>query len=220
MPLSGHAEKAVLKPLHALAAIALGTTLLLPAIPVVISDLLLIPGNPVVRQLQHEQKTSESDIRNLIYSRKNSGKWREASKTYTDMALGYLILENYPSHEDYPGNLQQAEKSLIKGLALAPMNPYGWMRLAQVRKIRNAPIPQIAGALKLAMKSGHNEDKRHFMLLLMVEIGLEVWGQLNDQEREIIAQKARKAWDRDPWRTSTLAVRSGNSGLLAILLGF
>lgn len=214
-----HAERSSWEPVLAMAAITVGTALFLLAIPAVMSDLLSMPGNPIMRQLQNEQKVSRSDLRSLIHSRKMSAKWREMPTTYTDISLGYLILENYLSHEDYPGNLQQAEGALGNGLALAPMNPYGWMRLVQIRKIRGAPVAQVAEPFRLALKSGHNEDKRHMMLLLIVETGLDVWDELDEQEREIIAQKAQRAWDRDPRRTATLAVRTGRSDLLAELLG-
>ncbi len=215
--MSKHTERSAGAPVFSVVTILMGIVLTFLAIPIVMSDLLLQPGNLVIKRLQNEEKVSEWELQSLVDTRKASAKWRDVKKTHMDISLGYLILENY-LNKDGDDNLQQAERSLIKALTLAPMSPYGWMRLAQVRNMLDAPASQIAGPLKLALKSGQNEDRRHFMLLLMVETGLEVWDELNDQEREIIANKTQKAWERDPRRTATLATRMGRSELLARIL--
>ena len=220
MSLSARTDYLMGSVLPALSTIVFGIALVMMTIPLIISDWLSAHGNPVLGQLQKEQKVDESDLRRFVYSRERSAKWKESATIYTDIALGRLILGNYLSPEDHPGNLERAEASLRKGLALAPMNPYGWMRLAQVRKARHATVSEIAGLLKLTLKSGQHEDKRHAMLLLMVEMGLEAWSQLDEPERDAITQKVHKAWGRDPRGTADLATRTGHSDLLAKLLGF
>lgn len=203
-----------------LAAIAIGAVFLVLAIPTAMSDLLSIPGNHVMKQLKNKQKVGKSELQRFIDSYEASATWKETAKTRTDIALGYLILVNYLDLDHRSGSLLLADASLRRGLALAPMNPYGWMRLVQIRKARKAPLKNIADPFKISLKSGHHEDRHHEMLLLMVETGLEVWSQLGDEERTIISRKARKAWERDPRRTATLAVRIERSELLSTLLGF
>ncbi len=216
----GHTDYLDSKVLPAFGTIVLGVTLCMTMIPLITSDWLSVQGNPVFRKLQKEREVNESDLRLFVHSRENAAKWKESAKLHTDIALGRLLLGNSLNPEDYPDNLEQAEASLRKGLTLAPMNPYGWMRLAQVRKARNATVSEIAGLLKLSLQSGQHEDKRHAMLLLMVEIGLDAWSQLDDPQRQVITQKAQKAWMRDPRGTARLATRMGHSDLLARLLGF
>ena len=100
------------------------------------------------------------------------------------------------------------------------MNPYGWMRLVQVRTMRGAPAQDVAAPLRLALHSGPHEDRRDAMLLLTLEAGLRAWDDLDGAQRRLIADKAREAWRRDARAAAATAVRAGQTEQLARLLGF
>ena len=206
--------------LGALAAIGLGAAIAAAAVPVAVSDLLAMPGDSILKRLQDERAVGEHDLRRFIRSREAAAQWRSTARAYTDIALGRLILGGPPGRRTPRPESGDVEALLTKGLGLAPMNPYGWMRLAQVRMAREAAGPDIAPPLRLALRSGPHEDRRHAMLLLMVEAGLGAWNELNGPERRLIEAKANAAWERDARGAAAAAVRAGRAELLARLLGF
>lgn len=197
-----------------------GAAIVAAAIPVAVSDLLALSGDSVFRRLQEEQAVGASDLQDFIRSREAAAQWRATPGVHKDIALGRLILGEFPDSPRRARNLAETEVSLTRGLGLAPMDPYGWMRLVQVRLARGAPVSEIAPPLRLALLSGPHEDRRHAMLLLTLEAGLAAWDELGDAERGLIGQKARAAWGRDARGTAGAAVRAGRSDVLAGLLGF
>ncbi len=200
-------------------AVAAGAALILAAVPVAVSDWLERSGNPVLDQLQDEEIVNESDLHHLIQSRESAKRWRHTASQHADIALGRLILGEFPDAGCSDDYLVEVETSLTRSLGLAPMNPYGWMRLVQVRYAREAAPSEIAPPLRLALRSGPHEDRRYYMLLLMLETGLGAWNQLHDDERDLIADKARHSWSRDARGTARVAVRAGRADLLADILG-
>lgn len=201
----------------ALAVAAAGVAMILASIPVAVSDRMERPGDRVLERLQAETAVNEADVERLVRSRKASAQWRQTASSHTELALGRLILGELEDGEFRP---IQAEISLREGLGLAPMDPYGWMRLVQLRQESGAPAAEVAAPLRLALRSGPHEDRRHAMLLLMVEAGLMAWDELDGAERALIGEKARAAWARDVPRTAAAAVRTGRADVLAGLLGF
>ena len=196
-----------------------GIILFMVAIPVAVSGFLASSGDITAKRIQKERVVNESELRHLIRSLETASQWRKTADIYYELSLGYLILGNYIDSENHLKNLDLVEEALNQGLVLAPMNPYGWMRLVQVRKKQGASVSEIARPLQLMIRSGSHETPRHAMLLLMIETGLQVWNELNDYERGIITQKAQAGWNRDPRGTARVAVRVERSDLLASLLG-
>lgn len=198
----------------------LGAGIFCTALPVAVAGLIKTSGDPVLRQLQKEHAVGTPALRSFIRSREAAADWRGAGQTHMDIALGRLMLNEQGDAAQRREHLVITETALSTGLGRTPMNPYGWMRLVQVRMMRNAPASDIVLPLKLALRTGPHEDRRHAMLLLILEAGLCVWDDLGDPERQLIADKARYAWRRDAFGTATVAERAGKVGLLALLLGF
>lgn len=197
-----------------------GATIFAAAVPVAVSALLAAPGDSILRQLRNEQSVGEDSLRRFVRSRESAAQWRRTAGAYTDIALGRLILGEYRDAGQRREELTEMEVLLTKGLGLAPMDPYGWMRLVQVRMALGAAASDIAPALQLALRSGPHEDRRHAMLLLMVEAGLLVWEELDTEERRLIDEKANVAWGRDARGAAGAAARAGRPDLLAGLLGY
>ena len=203
-----------------MAAIGVGAGMSLAALPIVVASLIETSGNPALRQIQDQRAVAAPALRGLVRSREAAARWRRAARTWTDIALGRVLLTEYGDAAQRRENLALAETALAKGLGLAPVDPYGWMRLVQVRTMRGAPAPDIAPPLRLALRSGPHEDRRDAMLLLTLEAGLRVWDDLDGSQQRLIADKAREAWRRDARAAAAAAVRAGQTERLARLLGF
>lgn len=213
------ASRLVPRCLAGLAAMSAGAAIFAVAVPIAVADLAALPGDPVLERLREEATVDGSELERFARSREVALRWRETASGYAELALGRLILEKFPNG-GRRADPMRTESLTAHGLGLAPMDPYGWMRLAQARLDRGAPAPEIAAPLQLALRSGPHEDRRHAMLLLMVEVGLLVWDRLDDDERALIGEKARWAWLRDVRRTAAAAERTGRTDVLADLLGF
>ena len=209
-----------LRVLIGMAAVGVGAGMSLAALPIAVASLIEASGNPVLRQIQGQRAVEAPALREFIRSRESAARWRRAGRTYTDVALGRVLLTGYADDSEREENLALAETALARGLGMAPMDPYGWMRLVQARTMRGAPAPEIAPPLRLALRSGPHEDRRYAMQLLMLEAGLQVWDDLDGAERRLIGEKAREAWRRDSVAAAAAAVRAGRTELLARLLGF
>ncbi len=191
----------------------------LAAFPFAVAGLIEASGDPVIRQIQDQRAVDEPALRALVRSREAAARWRRAGRAYTDIALGRVLLTEYADAAGRRENLALAERALGSGLGLAPMNPYGWMRLVQVRTMRGAPAADISAPLRLALHSGPHEDRLDAMLLLTLEAGLKAWDDLDGAQRRLIAGKAREAWRRDARAAAAAAVRAGRTEVLARLLG-
>ena len=209
-----------LRVLIGMAAAGVGAAMSLAALPMAVASLIEASGDPVLRQIQDRRAVEAPALHEFVRSRESAAHWRRTGRTYTDIALGHVLLTEFADAPRRRENLALAEAALARGLGLAPMDHYGWMRLVQVRTMRGAPAPDIAPPLRLALRSGPHEDRRDAMLLLTLEAGLRVWDDLDGSERRLIADKAREAWRRNARAAGSAAVRAEKTELLARLLGF
>lgn len=201
-------------------SVVAGAGIFWQALPVAVASLVEIDGDPALELIRGEQTVGVPTLHRLVRSRRCAGRWRDASRIWTDIGLGHLMLAGLGDVERHHDNLALAENALTTGLALAPMNPHGWMRLVHVRTIRGQPASDISQPLQLALHTGPHEDRHDAMLLLTLEAGLRAWSDLSHGERRLIADKARKAWRRDARAAAAAAARAGKTARLARLLGF
>ena len=201
-------------------SVVAGVGIFWQALPVAVANLVEIDGDPALELIRGEQTVGVPTLHRLVRSRRCAGRWRDASRIWTDIGLGHLMLAGLGDVERHHDNLALAENALTTGLALAPMNPHGWMRLVHVRTIRGQPASDISQPLQLALHTGPHEDRHDAMLLLTLEAGLRAWSDLSHGERRLIADKARKAWRRDARAAAAAAARAGKTARLARLLGF
>lgn len=196
-------------------AAAAGAGMLALAVPIAGAGLAELPGNAVLKRLHHETPGAPA-LRRLIRSREVSMVWRETARTATDLALARMMLgERGARAAPFGSPLALAEAELVKGLGLAPMNPYGWMRLVRVRTGLRLADGEIAPSLGLAIHTGPREAR---LEPLVVQAGLQFWGALDRGDRDRVADRVRRAWRTDALRTSALAAGVGRTSLLARLV--
>ena len=215
MPRSGAGGHGAIPIVVGAVAAAAGAGLLSLALPIVAAGLAEVPGNAILHRL-HRDAVGVPALQRLIRSREASIGWREKGRTATDLALARMVLGEQGAAAERDGQLALAEEALTKGLALAPMNPYGWMRLVLIRMEDGRPAAEVAPLLRLAVNSGPREDR---LLLPMVEAGLHVWSHLGRGDRNLVADRVRRAWRNDALRTAAVAARAGQTELLARLVG-
>lgn len=196
------------------AVAATGAVLLWLAIPIGAAGLAELTGNATLKSLSREAPGAAA-LRRLIRSREASMAWREKGRTATDLALARMLLGERGSGAERGEQFALAEEALAKGLGLAPMDPYGWMRMAWIGMAARRSAGEVAPALSLAINCGPHENR---MIMLAVETGLYAWGGLAPSDRDLVADRVRQAWRSDALRTAEIAARAGRTDLLARLV--
>ena len=199
----------------AAAAALAGAGLVWVAGPCLVASLIEAPSKRALTRL-HDAAVDVAALRRVVESREASLRWHERGRTWTDLALARLLTTGHGGAEEREAGLMRAEQALVRGLALSPMHPYGWMRIVEVRMARGRPAAEIAPAFGLALDTGPREDR---MLPILVQAGLHVWGGLDRGHRDQVADKVRLAWRKDPVGTAAIAQRAGQVSLLARLVG-
>ena len=215
MPRNGAGNRRMIPILVGAVVATAGAGLLSLALPIAAAGLAEAPGNAILQRL-HRDAPGVPALQRLIRSREASIGWREKGRTATDLALARMVLGERGAAAERPRQLALAEEALAKGLGLAPMNPYGWIRLVLIRMENGRPVAEIAPLLSLALNSGPREDR---LLMPMVEAGLHVWKHLDHGDRNLLADRVRRAWRNDALRTAAAAARAGRTDLLARLAG-
>ena len=198
----------------AAAAVLAGACLLWQAVPVVVASLIEAPNTPILKRLDTEA-VGAAALRVVVRSRELSLLWHERGRTWTDLGLAHMLLAERGAVPERDTHHGLTERALLRGLALAPMNPYGWMRLVEGRMALGRSAEDIVPAFTLALDTGPREDR---MLPITVEAGLHLWTVLDRDDRDRVAGKVRQAWRQDPLGTAALARRGGQTTLLARLV--
>ena len=195
------------------AAVAAGAALVAVAVPLAGSSLAEVPGNPILQRL-HSGNPGPVALRRLIRSREASLAWRETGRAAKELGLARMMLAESVPEAERVEQYALAERALLRGLALAPKDPYGWMRLAVVRMALGRPPPEVAPALGLALASGPNEDA---LLRPTAKAALYAWDALDPEGRRAASGRVLAAWRADPVGTAADARALGRAELLARL---
>lgn len=98
----------------------------------------------------------------------------------------------------------RADAALVRGLALAPAQPYGWTHLLQARLRRDGITDESGPLLAMAIRTGPSEPA---LVLPRVDIGLLVWRRLDAAARDALAGQIRLAAHRHLADLAVLARR-------------
>ena len=197
-------------------AAAAGAGLLALAVPMAGAGLAETPGNAILARL-HLGAPDRDRLRRLAATREASLAWRGKGRTATDLALARMMLARAAGDAgERARHVAGAREALVAGLGLAPMNPYGWIRLVRIGMEAGHRPEEIAPALGFAMHTGPRERR---LRMLVAEAGLYAWRALDPTDRAAVAGRVRRAWRENALRTAAAAARAGRTALLARLVG-
>lgn len=175
------------------------------------SGLAEVPGNSILRHL-HGGNPGPTALRRLIRSREASLAWRETGRTAKELGLARMVLAESAPAAERARQYALAERTLLRGLALAPVDPYAWTRLALVRIALARPPEEVAHTLGPALASGPNEEA---LFRATARMALYGWEALGDEGRRRAGGRVRAAWRTDPVGTASDAAALGRTELLA-----
>lgn len=193
------------------AAIFFGGACLYLSAPVFTGDLLLIPGNTTLRNIQERKTVTQKGVDVLVASRRRAlGIW-DSERIWTDLGLAHLVSSARVDEQYRQGELLSARDALHRGLTRAPASPYVWTRLAYVHYLLAGVSEEMTHALRMALITGPHE---RFIAYVRFELGLLAWGKIRRSDRLLVERQAASAWGFDPDRTLNIARARGGTALL------
>ncbi len=198
-------------------ALVVGAVLLVAGIPRTIAAFTLLPGDPVLREIQNLFPVERDSLNVLIASQGRGLFFGETGRKWTDLGLAQLLLAREQGVQDGIGKetVSQAVASLKTGLALAPANPFAWTRLAYAQTLMTGPSPSVASALRMAMLTARYEPR---LLFIRLELSLRSWSYFRAEDRELVYQQVRFAWSKKPKRLVEMAVGTGRVNVVRAAL--
>jgi hypothetical protein len=176
-------------------AAILGVLMLYAAVPRTVAAVLMMPGDRPLQLLQNGRQPTTAEIEPIVSSRTAAAGWIDQGRLWTDRSLARLALAEQTAKDDIPDAalLQDAARDLDTGLALAPVNPHAWARLAYVRFLLKGPNAGAgaASALRLSFLTGPYEPDMTFPRL---RLALAVWSNFSTEERDLARRQIRFAW--------------------------
>ncbi len=198
-------------------ALVAGAVLLVAGIPRTIATFTLLPGYPVLREIQNLGDVGRDSLDVLIASLGRGLLFGETGRKWTDLGLAQLLLAREHGVQDGIGKetVSQAVASLTAGLALAPANPFAWTRLAYAQTLMTGPSPSVASALRMAMLTARYEPR---LLFIRLELSLQSWSYFRPKDHALVYQQVRFAWSKKPKRLVDLAVGTGRVNVVRAAL--
>lgn len=179
-------------------------TLLAWGLPRTLSAFVMAPSAPVLRKLQNLEAVDTEELETLVAAQQRGLFWSARGRTLTDLGLAQLLIA-----ERLDGDLQQKRQqiedaiaSLKSGLALAPANPYAWTRLAYASFQLHGWKPEALSALRLAFATAPYDPR---LLMSRLRLSFLAWPHLLREDRELVLQQIRYAWQHDPDELARIA---------------
>jgi hypothetical protein len=174
------------------ATILVGALLLSMAVPRLIANLLLAPGNVALSRVLHGDVLSAQGYERILSTRKAALSWVELPEARLDLgATLYLMAQSSDQlRVDPEATLGEARRELERGLAELPADTYGWFWLADIRKFTGEP-EGAARALRLSsLAAPHDVNAAP----LRAGLALALWAGLDPETKALAEADVRGAF--------------------------
>ena len=135
-------------------ALLLGVVLIAMAGPRLMAALLDGPADRVLFYLQRGATVTDEALTGLIAARRSAIAWHETAQGHRDIAEAELHLIH--RGRDASG-FAQAERAVRRSLAIGPIDPHSWARLAHIAWRRDRDARVAGAALRASVEVGAYE---------------------------------------------------------------
>lgn len=179
--------------------------LIVLALPRTVAALLTIPSAAILRSLQNQETVDIEDLENVVSGQRRGLSLVADGRLATDLGLAELLIAERLTSDDpaVPTHFTNATNALKQGLALAPGNPYAWARLAYAEARQQGWTPLALSSLRLALLTSPYDPR---LLWSRLRLGFLAWPYMQPDDRDIVLQQIRWAYDENPKELARLAV--------------
>jgi len=194
-------------------ALLLGVLLSALAAPRLVAAVLGLPADRVVFYLERGQRVTDGALAGLVSARRAAAAWRDTAQDHRDIAAAELMLAHRGATT---AGYENAERALGRSLAMAPVDPHGWARLAHVAALQNRDARSVIAALRASIQTGGYEPT---LAAWRVAMMLRLWEAGSVDDRILFLTQIRQLAREDPGSLAALRTSPQAASILADLLG-
>ena len=139
----------------------LAAFLLAAAAPRLLAALAMLPGDPVLAEIEDGKPVDAADLAAVIVGRQEARRYVADPRLNTDIALAQLLLveQQAPGDAERRALVDQAVDQLRLGLASAPANGFAWARLAHALSLQGGRDATALAAWRQSIAAAPAEPK-------------------------------------------------------------
>ncbi len=182
--------------------------LLAVGVPRFLYELMLVPGTPILERINAGEAVTDEELASLEESRLDALSFAELPNAYIDLGSSYLTrARNATKREDRLKYAQKAIDASMKGLDMAPLNTFAWLRVTSAHILRGSD--QYDEALEAWRTSIATARFEPFILMQRVHLGTILYGNMTPEDIELLKEQMGMAyrWNRGKLR---LYIRQNN----------
>lgn len=176
-----------------------GITLLVVGVPRFMHELMLIPGTPILHRLNAGETITEEEWHTLEQSRLDALDFIELPDAYSDLGASYLRrTKSAKSREEQVKYAEMTVEVAMKGLNMAPLNTYSWLRVCSANLILGPDHHE--EALQAWRQSIAAAKFEPFLLISRVHHGILLYQQMADEDVEKLKDQLDMAYQNNKWK--------------------
>lgn len=184
-------------------AVVGAVVLLYLGVPRTIAAFVMLPGNEPLRDYGDGKAIDRDQLETIIESRQEALAWVDDGHTWSELALGQLLLAARPEKGGPLDSelVDRAIDSLRSGLTQAPTDTYAWTRLAYAELLARGASQTVSSALVMSMRTGRYQPQ---LTLFRLKLCLAVWPHFAVKDYLLVLDQVRLAWRR--WRKDVVEI--------------
>jgi hypothetical protein len=194
---------------EALLPLALGSCLLVLALPRFVSAVVMLPVEPVLDALQEGRPVSDEDLARFASRSSIARQFSSSGRLATDLAAAKLAqAERLPTRAQTERRelVEEAAALLEEGLAASPANSFAWARLAYARVLKDGAGAGAADAWRMSVLTGPAEPR---LALWRTRLGLALTPYFIEGDHDLLDRQIRFAWRADGKKLASFAKSAG-----------
>ncbi len=196
-------------------SLALGVLLMAMAGPRLVAAVLDGPADRVMFYLRRDATVTDEALRGLIVARRAAAGWHETAQGDRDIAAAELELIQRRGGGE--AEYDEAERVVSRSLALGPVDPYAWARLAHIAWRRDRDARTAVAALRASIQVGAYEPT---LVAWRVGLILQLWDATAAEDRPAFAAQIRQLARDQPEALDRLSAAEPEAGrIVAEVLG-
>jgi hypothetical protein len=189
---SAGANRAAFQRVTLVLGLSLGVLLMVMAAPRLVAAILDGPADRVIFYIRHGATVTDEALRGLIVARRAAADWHETAQGDRDIAAAELELIHRGRSE---AGYDQAEHAVRRSLALGPVDPYAWARLAHIAWLRDRDARTAVAALRASIRVGGYEPT---LTTWRAGLILQLWDATPAEDRHAFAGQIRELAREQP----------------------
>jgi hypothetical protein len=174
------------------AILGMGVLLMAMAAPRLVAAVLDAPADRVVFYLRRGANVTDEALRGLIAARRSAFAWHETAQGERDISEAELNL----IHRGADGSdFDEAERAVRRSLAMAPVDPHSWARLAHIAWLRDRDAGTASTALRASLQVGAYAPT---LTAWRVGLILQLWPALSAEDRSLFAAQIHQLAQDEP----------------------